>query len=287
MSPRRDYQIVERIEPTGRAVPAVFDSPHSGRNYPRDFDFSLPMVDMRYAEDAFVDELFGSAPTHGAVLVRALFPRSYIDPNRPPDDIDDTMLEAPWPDGANPGPKTELGIGLIPKHEPGGAVYDRKLSVAEVRRRLDAYYWHYHRTLASAIDEAHTRAGSVWHVNCHSMPSVSNAVSPEGPGAKRPEFCLGDRDGTTCSPDFTRLVADTLSDMGYEVAVNDPYKGVELVRRYSDPERGRHSLQIEVNRALYMDERTIEKHGGFARLRSNLTRLVATICNHAATVAGV
>ena len=283
MSTAPNHDVVERIEPTARPVPAVFDSPHSGRQYPGNFGFSLPMVDMRYAEDAFVDELFGSAPAHGAVLVRALFPRSYIDPNRPPDDIDDAMLEAPWPDGANPGPKSELGIGLIPKHEPGGAVYDRKLSVAEVRQRLDAYYWRYHRTLEVAIDQAHARAGEVWHVNCHSMPSVSNGVSPEGPGRKRPDFCLGDRDGTTCSPDFTGLVADTLSDMGYAVTVNDPYKGVELVRRYSDPGRGRHSLQIEVNRALYMHERTIEKHRGFGRLCSDLSRLVAVICEHAAS----
>lgn len=287
MSASPEHAVLDCIEPTVRPVPAVFDSPHSSKDYPRDFGFVLALADMRYAEDAFVDELFGAAPDHGAVLLRALFPRSYIDPNRPPDDIDDAMLDTPWPEGANPGPKTELGIGLIPKLEPGGAVYDRKLSVAQVRRRLDAYYWRYHRTLERAIDDAHARAGAVWHVNCHSMPSVSNVVSPEGPGIERPAFCLGDRDGTTCSPDFTGLVADTLSAMGYQVTVNNPYKGVELVRRYSDPGRERHSLQIEVNRALYMDERTIEKHGGFVRLRSDLSQLVAAVCDYAAREVGV
>ena len=114
------------------------------------------------------------------------------------------------------------------------------------------------------------------------MPAVSSRISEEGPGKPRPDFVLGDRDGTTCDAEFTQIVAKALRDMGYEVKLNDPYKGVELVRAFSDPKAGRHSLQIEVNRRLYLDERTLEKSDGFETLRANLDRLVATLADYAA-----
>ncbi len=268
-------------DPIRDPIPVVFDSPHSGANYPDDFRHALPRSLVRRAEDAFVNELYESAPAYGATLLHALFPRAYIDPNRAPDDIDESLLEEPWPDGACPSPKVALGIGLIAKREPDGFLYDRKLSVAEVRNRLDRYYWPYHRELEHALDECHDRFDMVWHVNCHSMAAVSTEISPEGPGVERPDFCIGDRDGSTCDRAFTEVVVETLRALGYEVTVNDPYKGVELIRRYADPTRNRHSLQIEVNRALYMDEQRIERANGFARLQANLTRLIGEICEFA------
>ena len=273
--------VLERIDPKGSFSPVVFDSPHSGNLYPEDFGYSIDLAFLRQTEDAFVDELFSDAPIHGATLLRALFPRSYVDANRAPDDIDPTVLDGEWPYNANPGEKARLGIGLIPTREPGGVVYDRTLSVEEALRRLDDFYWPSHRELVRALDRAQLRGGNFWHVNCHSMPAVSTNVSPEGPGVARPDFCLGTRDGTTCDSEFTDCVESCLKDMGYAVTVDDPYKGVELVRRYSDPLRGRHSLQIEINRGLYMDEASIEKSSGFDALRADISRLVETICDYA------
>ena len=269
--------------PDGVVVPLVFDSPHSGTEYPSDFNPAQPMQALRQAEDSFVDELYAGAPKHGATLIAARFPRSYIDPNRSFLDIDTSLLEAPWPGPAQASRKTQLGIGLIWRvMDSGEPIYSRKLSVAEVKRRITDYHQPYQKAVQQALDAAHQHFGVVYHVNCHSMPAMSSRISEEGPGKARADFVLGDRDGTTCSPDFTGLVAGTLKGMGYDVKVNDPYKGVELVRAFSDPAAQRHSLQIEVNRRLYMDERTREKSAGFDELRDRLDRLVRVIAHYAA-----
>ena len=267
--------------PQAAPEPVVFDSPHSGTEYPADFRSIAPLAVLRRAEDAFVDELFGSAPRHGAPLIAARFPRIYIDPNRDLADLDPAMLDGPWPNPLAPSRKSELGVGLVWRIMPPAApLYDRLLGVEEVRARIERCWKPYHEAVAGAIDETHGRFGRVWHVNCHSMPARGNAASEDGPVA-RAEFVLGDRDGTTCAPAFTAFVAATLRDLGYDVKINEPYKGVELVRRYSNPAAGRHSLQIEVNRKLYMDEETREKHDGFAALQANLDKLVAAICRYA------
>jgi N-formylglutamate amidohydrolase len=242
---------------------------------------ALSEARLRHTIDAWVGELFAGATALGATLMRARFPRCYIDPNRAPDDIDEAMLDGPWPGGARPGPKVGLGIGLVQRCDPRGApIYDRRLRVEEIAHRLERCHRPYHRTLVGLLDGAFEAFGGVWHINCHSMKSTSTATSPEGPGVARADFCLGDRDGTTCDPTFTARVAETLRSLGYRVSVNDPYKGVELVRRYSDPRRGRHSLQIEISRALYMDEERVERHAGFERLRADLDRLLAAMTAH-------
>lgn len=273
--------VLERIDPEGPFAPVVFDSPHSGNIYPSDFGHSIERAHLRKTEDAFIDELFADAPRYGATLLRALFTRSYVDLNRAPDDIDPSLLQGEWPYQVNPGEKAKLGIGLIPTREPGGTVYDRRLSVEEACRRLDDYYWPYHRELEQALDRAQQRTGAFWHINCHSMPAVSTNVSPEGPGVPRPDFCIGTRDGTTCDSAFANLVASRLEAMGYVVTIDDPYKGAELVRRYSAPLHGRHSLQIEINRSLYMDEACISRNEGFAALKAHIGKLVELVCDYA------
>ena len=182
--------VLERFDPQGRFAPVVFDSPHSGSVYPDDFGHCIDRIHLRRTEDAFIDELFGDAPAMGATLLCALFARSYVDPNRSCDDIDPSMLEGQWPNAANPGEKTLLGIGLIPSREPGGAVYDRLLGVEEACRRIANYYWPYHRELQQALDGAQQLAGAFWHVNCHSMPALSTSVSPEGPGMQIVRFMI-------------------------------------------------------------------------------------------------
>ena len=271
-----------RHDPASGHVPLVLDSPHSGTAYPDDFGACVPLEKLRQAEDTHVDELFGTAPSIGATLVAARFPRAYIDANRSLLDMDAALLAEPWPGPVLPGRKTERGIGLIWRRlDTGEPIYERKLSVAEVTRRITQYHQPYQKAVKDALDEAHARFGAVWHLNCHSMPAVSTAVSEEGPGVPRPDFVLGDRDGSTCEADFTHFVREQLVAMGYAVKVNDPYKGVELVRAFSDPGARRHSLQIEVNRRLYMDERTREKSAGFAPLAADLHKLLVAIAAYA------
>jgi N-formylglutamate deformylase len=261
------------------AVPLVFDSPHSGIDYPKDFGCVAPMAILRTAEDTHIDDLFGAAPGHGAVLIAALFPRSYIDVNRDELDIDPTLLADAWHCELKPGEKTKLGMGLIRRlAQPDLPMYDRLLPAAEVQARINTYYRPYHAAVKAAIDRVHRRFGAVWHLNCHSMGSVGSAMTSDG-ARRRPDFVLGDRDGTTCAVEFTQTVHRWLKDRGYHVTVNDPYKGVELVRRYSDPAARRHSLQIEINRALYMDETTREPNPGYATLKSEMTALVAFLAS--------
>lgn len=277
------YQPFIRIDPQGTTVPVVLDSPHSGTLYPEDFRPSVSLEDLRLAEDSYVEELYAAGPRHGATLLAALFPRAYIDPNRSVLDIDESLLDAPWPGPAVAGRKTHLGIGLIWRVlDNGQPIYARKLSVDEVKRRITHFHQPYQKAVKDALDAALAHFGAVWHLNCHSMPALSSAISEEGPGKVRPDFVLGDRDGTTCDPEFTALVHRVLSDMGYEVKINDPYKGVELVRAFSDPSSGRHSLQVEVNRRLYMDERTRRKTPGFARLSRDIERMIKAVCDYAA-----
>lgn len=268
--------------PTAPRVALVLDSPHSGTEYPDDFGAAIGRERLRVSEDSYVDELYAAAPSLGATLITARFPRVYIDPNRSLLDIDASLLDSPWPGPAIPSRKTQLGIGLIWRLlDSGEPIYARKLTVEEVKRRIVAYHQPYQRAVKDALDAAHEHFGAVWHLNLHSMPAVSSSISEEGPGRERADFVLGDRDGTTCEPEYTALVAATLRGLGYVVKINDPYKGVELVRAFSDPKAGRHSLQIEANRRLYMDERSRRKTAGFDRLRQDLDKLVAAVADYA------
>ncbi|HVN35286.1 MAG TPA: N-formylglutamate amidohydrolase [Casimicrobiaceae bacterium] len=269
--------------PATTALPLVLDSPHSGEHYPDDFDHAPPREVVRQAEDTHVARLYGFAPQFGAALIEATFPRAYIDANRSLNDIDPAMLADAWPTTLAASSKSAKGIGLLWRIARDGApMYDRKLSAAEVERRIDRWYRPYHAALAAELDTLHRRFGAVWHVNCHSMPAVGDAYSDDA-GRPRKDFVLGDRDGTTCAPEFTALVARTLEGLGYSVAINDPYKGVEIVRRYGRPGERRHSLQIELNRRLYMDEATLEPTRGYAKLEADLERLVAAVAAYLRT----
>ncbi|MBI1206791.1 MAG: N-formylglutamate amidohydrolase [Azospirillum sp.] len=272
--------VLVRSDPVDVRVPVVFDSPHSGIRYPAGFGFTCPLGLLRQAEDAFVDDIFEMAPEFGATLIAAQFPRSFIDANRAIDDLDPRLIDGLWREALHPTEKSALGMGLIwSVCKPGVPVYDGRLTVAEVAERIDRYWRPYHGQLEAVLGELARSFGAVWHVNCHSMPS-SNGIG-RAESAPRPDFVIGDRDGTTSEPGFVAFVAEVLRNRGYRVALNAPYKGVELVRRYADPARGRSSIQLEINRALYMDEETLEKHHGFEQLREHITDLVSQICSYA------
>ena len=192
-------------------------------------------------------------------------------------DIDETLFEAQWPDPVNPSEKSKAGMGLIRRLSlPDEPIYDRKLTIAEAQHRIRNYYRPYHETLEQLIDAAFAKWGSVWHINCHSMKEHGNAMNIDA-GRRRADFVLGDREGTTCVPELLHSVRSFLIEKGYSVSLNDPYKGLELVRRHGRPSEGRHSLQIEINRALFLDEVPVEKTGGFARLQSDLTELISVL----------
>ena len=268
---------VHRHAPAIEAIPLVLDSPHSGEEYPADFDHAPPRVEVRRAEDTHVARLYRSAPRYGATLLEATFPRSYIDPNRSLADVDPDLLADAWGEPLAPSRKTAQGIGLVWRIARNGVpMYARKLASAEVRARIERCWQPYHDALAAELDARHRAFGAVWHIDCHSMPAVGDA-NADDPGRTRADFVLGDRDGTTCDAAFTRTVAEALQGMGYGVAVNDPYKGVELVRKHGRPAEKRHSLQIEVNRRLYMDERTLVPNDGYAALERDLERLLAEV----------
>lgn len=268
--------------PTGDPAPVVFDSPHSGTVRPSDFDTIVPPEMLRRSEDMFVDELFSTVPDAGGVLIAAQFPRAYIDPNRALKDLDQRLLNAPWPEPLKPGDKSRMGHGLVWRVcPPDLPMYDRRLSPKEVARRIETYWRPYHLCMGQAIDRLHQDFGAVWHLNCHSMPASAPAQAGAVNGHRFVDFVLGDRDGTTCERGFAALVAETLRGFGYRVTINDPYKGVELVRAFSAPAAGRHSLQIEINRGLYMNEVTFERSDGFTALREDLARLADAICQYA------
>jgi N-formylglutamate deformylase len=276
--------VLWRRDPQGTEVPLVFDSPHSGSHYPEDFRYCCPLEVLRRAEDAYVDELYGAAPQHGATLIGALFPRSYLDPNRAVDDIDDALIDGVWPAPLSPSLMTRAGLGLVRRvARPDTQIYNGKLRVAEVLARVERCHAPYHRVLDEACTRSHRKFGVVWHVNCHSMPSRRSARDVGRPA----DFVLGDRDGTTCAREFTDFVARVLRGRGYDVRINEIYKGVEIVKRQGRPAQDRHSLQIEVDRALYMDQKTFEKNSGFPRLQADITHLIAALRDFAgARVAG-
>lgn len=252
----------------------MLDSPHSGHIYPPDFGHACPADWLRQTEDAYVDEIFTAAPGLGIPLLAAQFPRCYIDPNRAENDVDPLLLEEPWP-GAEPTLRTQMGLGLIRrlfKQNNPQPIYDRKLSHDEVRRRIEGYYRPYHAALQALLDETHATFGAVFHLNCHSMPGLSSRAT-----RLSSDIVLGDLDGASCDSSFTRFAVRSLKDMGYRVAVNRPYKGVEIVRKFSAPDRNRHCLQIELSRSLYMNEKTLEKTEGFNRLQHNMGQLAGQL----------
>ncbi|MEG0820868.1 MAG: N-formylglutamate amidohydrolase [Burkholderiaceae bacterium] len=262
--------------------PVVLDSPHSGNTFPADFDAAVSEFDLREGEDCYIDELYLPATALGVPLLAALFPRTYLDPNRHAGDVDLDMIGGDWPHAHVPSGKAEIGKALIWRTlEDGRPIYSRQLSIDEVVGRIARCHTPYHDKLQCLIDNAHTRHGVCFHLNCHSMRAVAGTMGEGGAGRARADFVLGDRDGTSCDPAFTEFVRATLADMGYRVAINDPYKGVELVRAYSDPAAGRHSLQVEINKRLYMDEATLEKTAGFDSLQADLTRMIEAVLDYA------
>jgi N-formylglutamate deformylase len=261
-------------------TPLVLDSPHSGTVYPEDFRSVCDLATLRRAEDTHVEKLYAFAPALGAAWIEAHFPRSYLDANRDTTELDTAMLDGPWTEPVSDDPrvlsKVRLGKGLIWKlTDEGLPIYDRLLAVDEVRGRIDNCWRPYHAAVAEAVDAAHSRHGYSIHINCHSMPAIAASHATDFPGLAHADFVIGDRDGSTADPALSHKICDHLRERGYSVDYNHPYKGVELVRRHGRPAENRHSIQVEINRKLYMDEATLAlDEAGAARLQRDLQSMV-------------
>ena len=263
--------------PQGAPTAVVLDSPHSGFGFPADFAPAAPLEALRTTWDAHVDALWAGAPDVGATLLAATFPRCYIDVNRAETDVDAALLAAPWEGPLAPTDYSARGMGLIRRDAlPGVPMYAAPLPTDAVRARLARWYRPYRAALADALAEGRRVHGTVWHLNCHSMKSRGNAMNVDV-GASRPDVVVSDRRGTTADPALTARIAAWFTARGYRTQVNDPYQGGDLVRTFGRPAHGVHSVQIELNRARYMDETTCEPHAGFAALRDDLTALVAAL----------
>ncbi len=265
----------------GPATPArtlVLDSPHSGTVMPADFETVRTLAELREGEDSFIDELYLPATARGVPLLAAQFPRTYLDANRHAGDVDLELLDEPWPHEYLPSGKGGIGKSLVWRTlDEDRPIYGRRLTAQAVHQRIERYHRPYHQRLRELLDAAHARFGVVHHINCHSMGPKTSVLIEGVKDQPRADIVLGDRDGTTCAPAFTAFVREFLRDLGYDVRVNDPYKGAELVRAYADPAAGRHSLQLEVNKRLYMDTATLAKTPGFAALQAHLMALVDAI----------
>ncbi len=275
------YQFGEalRVLPvrTGRPLPIVVDSPHSWRDWPAMVRTVASTAALGSAWDAYVDELWAYALDHRAPLLCAGFHRALVDANRARDDIDPLLLAGVWPTPLHPSEKSRRGFGLIRRLAlPDVPMYDGRLSVAEVEARIRDLYDPYHQKLTTLIDDCEARFGYCLHLDCHSMKSVGNAMNDDE-GTKRPDIVVSDLDGLTAPPLLTAAIADRLAALGYRVQVNDPYKGAELIRRHSDVASRRFSVQIEINRALYMNEADLSRNASFQRLAADLRVFVSSL----------
>lgn len=273
----------EIVAPADWTAPAVFNSPHSGRNFPEDFlrQSRLSLAALRKSEDCFVDELFLPCVAHGAPMLRAFAPRSYIDLNREPYELDPRMFRGELPGYANTGsPRVAGGLGTIPRIvAEGEEIYRGRIDFAEARQRIETVYLPYHRALAGLTSTVLARTGEVLLVDCHSMPASATAhVSPPVPGGI--DIVLGDRFGSSCAEDITVVVEDRLKLHGMRVTRNKPYAGGFITQNFGAPHRGQHALQIEINRSLYMNEATLEKTSDFQLIRNILSDTAATLLSY-------
>jgi len=271
----------EVLAPRAASSPFVFASPHSGSEYPDDLLAAsrLDAHSLRKSEDSFVDELFGEAPAKGALLIRANFPRAYLDVNREAWELDPTMFQDDLPDYVNTRSyRVAGGLGTIARVVSNGAeIYGEKLKFAEAVRRINELYLPYHRALADLLESNHRRFKHAVLIDCHSMPSVGGPMDRDS-GHERAEIVLGDRYGTSCLPILTDAAEEVLTSLGYTVRRNTPYAGGYITRHYGRPADGIHALQIEINRALYMDEANIRRLPCMKTVKSHMTSLIETLC---------
>ncbi len=261
------------LRPEEQTTPVVLCSPHSGRVYPKAFleASRLDAHTLRKSEDCFVDELFAPVVGLGAPLIAARFPRAYLDVNREPYELDPELFTGRLPDFANTqSARVVGGLGTIARIVADTEeIYRERLPIGVAFERIERLYRPFHSALAELLETTRKRFGMAVLVDCHSMPSASMGQPPGG----RPHFVLGDRFGASCDARLTRFIRDILQGAGYDVQVNRPYAGGFITEHYGNPGHGVQSLQLEINRALYLDEATLTKNKDFPKLVRTLTEM--------------
>ena len=261
------------LEPAHWRGPVLFNSPHSGRVYPREFLAAsrLDIATLRRSEDTFVDELVEGVVERGYPLIRAHFPRCYVDVNREPYELDPRMFSGRLPSFDNTrSMRVAGGLGTVAR-VVGDAqeIYDQRISIDEALQRIESLYKPYHRALRRLFGKIYKEFGAAILLDCHSMPSAT-ASRDDRP---RADIVLGDRYGTSCVAAISETVEDTLRELGYAVSRNKPYAGGFITEHYGNPGSGLHAIQLEINRAIYMDEKRYERGAGFDRLAADLETL--------------
>ncbi len=259
--------------PPRQNSPIILASPHSGTDYPSEFvsESKLDFISLRRSEDSFVDQLFSNASEYGLPLLCARFPRSYIDPNREPFELDPGMFSDALPEYANTNSsRVAAGLGTIAKVVASGQeIYRTKLRFSEAADRITRHYRPYHRSLRNLLAQTRKTFGGYFLIDCHSMPSVGGPDDPDA-GKQRANIILGDCFGNSCSPYLVNRVKEFFIELGYSVECNRPFAGGFTTRHYGHPNEGLHALQIEINRGLYMDEEAIKPVTGMQTLQANL-----------------
>jgi len=279
--------VLHRRTPIVKSVPVVFDIPRSGNEYPQEFLSPAPFDAVRRSVSMYVEELYTLVPKHGCTWLYALFPNVYIDANRHELDIDPAYLDGQWPEPLETSDKSLRGMGLIPRVCGKGdvALQEGPITVGDLRHRLDNYYWPYHNTLSNVLGEFRERFGIAYHVSCHSMSSIGGMAVAD-PGRKRSDFDIGTRDGTTTEPEFAEVVLQSLRGFGYDATLNEHFKGAESVRKHGKPDAAVHSLQIEINRSIYMDEDSYRRGERFTAIQGHLSELAGRLAAYAETKIG-
>lgn len=262
-----------------KTAPVLLDSPHSGFDWPLDFQPCAPRATILTSCDLFVDELWSEAPAIGASLLSALFPRAYIDANRAETDIDTLLIDGTWPDAILATDYSRRGMGLIRRYAlPGIPMEEKPLSIAAVQHRIIQYYRPYRKALADALVSLRKQHEVICHINLHSMKSRGNEMNIDC-GAPRPDVVVSDRLGTTSAPIITAWLASRFQTAGLSVQINDPYLGGDIVGTFGQPSVGCHSVQIELNRALYLDESNGTRSPDFNALRIVLSDITRDFCS--------
>jgi N-formylglutamate deformylase len=278
--------VYQRYDPRGSEVPVIFDVSRSGREYPSDFRSPMAFSELHDNVSMYMDEYYFHAPDYGATLLYATFPHMYIDANRAANDIDPAVIDGEWPVPIQQSGAGKRGLGLIKTTSRyGNPVQEEPLRVEEITRRITKYHEPYHRELSRVIREKRERYGLAVQISCHCMSAVGMPTHPD-PGQDRADFCIGDMNGTTASPEYRDLLVSLFKDAGYSVSVNTPYDGGILMSRNADVENNIHSLMIETNKRLFIDINTFKETPSAFATRQAIEDVIRKLCSYAGHRAG-
>jgi len=269
-----------RHDPVVNPVPVLVDVSRSGREYPPEFRSPLPFTEVHDNVSMYVEDLCAAAPEYGATLLYACFPNTFIDTNRSAADVDEGLIEGKWPGPIALSDFTQRGLGLIKRYSRYATeMQERKLTVAELQQRLVNYHEPYHQELGRILAEMRAVYGRAVQLSFHCMSAVG-APTHADPGQARADFCIGDMNGTTCTPGLFEAVAQTLQSLGHTVSRNFPYYGGELTRRHSDPANGTESVFIEINKRHFIDTTTFKKTEDYGSMKTSIEALMMNVIEH-------